>query len=97
MCSSDLLRELGHHGARLARGRTTDAARMHARLLPLVKALFAETNPSPAKELLSVLGMCQNQVRLPLVPVREATAKRLREVWERLGLEAPSPGTPASA
>ena len=90
-------RETSAMVAQFAQGRTTDAARMHARLLPLVKALFAETNPSPAKELLSVLGMCQNQVRLPLVPVREATAKRLREVWERLGLEAPSPGTPASA
>ncbi|HVP37935.1 MAG TPA: 4-hydroxy-tetrahydrodipicolinate synthase [Candidatus Saccharimonadales bacterium] len=71
-------------------GRTAEAARAHARLLPLIKALFAETNPAPVKALLARLGMMQNELRLPLVPVRPATEKRLQEVWERLGLAAPA-------
>ena len=37
--------------------------------MPLHTALFIETNPSPAKYALSVLGKCAETVRLPMVPV----------------------------
>ena len=71
-------------------GRTAEAARAHARLLPLIRALFLETNPAPTKALLAQLGMMDNELRLPLVPVRPATAEKLRHTWEQLGLAAPA-------
>jgi 4-hydroxy-tetrahydrodipicolinate synthase len=73
-----------------AAGRNPQAARAHARILPLIRALFLETNPAPCKALLSHLGMMTPEVRLPLVPVRPATATRLVEVWNQLGLTAPA-------
>jgi 4-hydroxy-tetrahydrodipicolinate synthase len=72
-----------------AAGRSAEAARAHARILPLIRALFLETNPAPAKALLAHLGMLHNELRLPLVPVRPATEARLREVWQKLGLASP--------
>ncbi len=45
-----------------------EAAReMHLRLLPLMKDLFAESNPIPVKFGLSLLGLCSDEMRLPLV------------------------------
>ena len=50
------------------------------RLLPLIKALFAETNPAPIKYALSRLGLCENELRLPLCPVSSFTEKLLDEL-----------------
>jgi 4-hydroxy-tetrahydrodipicolinate synthase len=67
-------------------GRRAEAVRMHGRMLPLIKALFSETNPGPAKHLLHKMGLCENELRLPMIPVRPATAARLDEVWRTTGL-----------
>lgn len=41
------------------------------KISPAVKALFAEVNPIPVKYAASVLGMCQNELRLPLTPMEK--------------------------
>jgi 4-hydroxy-tetrahydrodipicolinate synthase len=56
------------------------------RLYPLTKALFIETNPSPAKYALSVMGKMRPNVRLPLVHVTEETGRIVRTVLAELGL-----------
>jgi 4-hydroxy-tetrahydrodipicolinate synthase len=43
------------------------------RLIGLHKALFADASPAPAKYALARLGLCTEEVRLPLVPTGEAT------------------------
>lgn len=43
------------------------------RALPLIRALFCETNPAPIKFLLSELGLCKNELRLPLDRVSPAS------------------------
>lgn len=55
-------------------------------LLPLHKALFAETSPSPAKYCLSRLGKCSEELRLPLVPVTAPTRQKLDEAMEFAGI-----------
>jgi 4-hydroxy-tetrahydrodipicolinate synthase len=42
-------------------------------ILPLVRAMFTETNPMPIKYALAQLGVCENHLRLPLVPISEST------------------------
>lgn len=59
---------------------------MHLRLLPLVHALFAETSPAPVKEAAHMLGLCENEVRLPLVNVTEETKALLKNEMQKLGL-----------
>ncbi len=47
-------------------------------LLPLVKAMFAETNPAPVKKALEILGFGDGSLRLPLVPVTAPTEALIR-------------------
>jgi 4-hydroxy-tetrahydrodipicolinate synthase len=56
-------------------GRLAEAEAVHRRLLPLFRALFVESNPGPVKFLLSAMGIIENELRLPLVPVEAASAK----------------------
>lgn len=49
-------------------GRVAAAAAAHHRLMPLVRWLFADTNPAPAKAALASLGLCRADTRLPLAP-----------------------------
>ena len=55
---------------------------IHLALFPLVKAIFAETNPGPIKRALFRRGMIAEEFRLPLVPVGEKTAADLDRVME---------------
>ena len=48
-------------------------------LQPLHSAMFIESNPSPVKYAASLLGMCDPDVRLPLVQVKEETKKKVSE------------------
>jgi 4-hydroxy-tetrahydrodipicolinate synthase len=54
-------------------GRMAEAGEVHRRLLPLFKALFIESNPGPVKFLLAAMGLIENELRLPLVPVETAS------------------------
>jgi 4-hydroxy-tetrahydrodipicolinate synthase len=56
------------------------------RLMPLHTALFLETSPAPVKYALSVLGKCQETLRLPLVPVAQPTRLAIRQAMMHVGL-----------
>ncbi|MDQ3804609.1 MAG: 4-hydroxy-tetrahydrodipicolinate synthase [Acidobacteriota bacterium] len=64
-----------------------DAARaLHYRLLPLMDVNFVETSPGPVKAAMALLGLLEENLRLPLVPVAEATRERVRAVLAETGL-----------
>jgi 4-hydroxy-tetrahydrodipicolinate synthase len=50
-------------------GDTALAAARHKRLYPLVRWLFAMTSPTPCKAALAAMGLCRNELRLPLTAV----------------------------
>jgi 4-hydroxy-tetrahydrodipicolinate synthase len=50
---------------------------LHRRIAPLAKAMFLETNPAPIKCALWMDGKIQNELRLPLVPVRAETREKI--------------------
>jgi 4-hydroxy-tetrahydrodipicolinate synthase len=56
------------------------------KLMPLHTALFLETNPAPAKYALSILGKCDDTVRLPMVPVSATTRSAVRAAMVHAGL-----------
>jgi len=68
------------------RGDYKAALAIQDRLMPLHTALFVETNPSPAKYGLSILGRMSEETRLPLVPVTEATKRQMRAAMVHAGL-----------
>jgi len=55
------------------------AVKLNNILQPLHTAMFIESNPSPVKYAASLLNMCQPNVRLPLVEVRDITKKKISE------------------
>lgn len=67
-------------------GEVERASEIHLKLWPVFKALFVETNPTPVKKALKVLGLCSDEVRLPLSPASEATEEVLRGAMSEVGI-----------
>jgi len=67
-------------------GRWEEARELHYRLLPLMDVNFVETSPGPVKAALALMGLLEENLRLPLVPVAEATRERVRAVLAEAGL-----------
>ena len=68
------------------RGDYSAALQLQDKLMPLHMNLFVETNPSPAKYALSVLGKCAETVRLPMVLLAENSKAVVREAMVHAGL-----------
>jgi 4-hydroxy-tetrahydrodipicolinate synthase len=68
------------------RGDYSAALQLQDKLMPLHMNLFVETNPSPAKYALSVLGKCAETVRLPMVLLAENSKAVVREAMVNAGL-----------
>lgn len=68
------------------KGDLQKARRLHYKLLPLFKVLFIETNPAPVKAAMAMMGMMDEEIRLPLVPIKEENRAKLRKVVEEYGL-----------
>ena len=69
-----------------AAGDHAQAQAINDRLMPLHDALFVESNPVPAKYALELLGRVQPGLRLPLVPLSEASEHRVRDALVQVGL-----------
>ncbi len=67
-------------------GDDETALSLQDRLVPLHDVLFAETSPAPVKYALSLMGLCRDELRLPLVPPSGQTKARIKSVLETLGL-----------
>ena len=63
-----------------------EARHLHYRLMPLFKNCFVESNPIPAKAALAQLGLCENSLRLPLVPATPDTEQLMKETLKDLEL-----------
>jgi 4-hydroxy-tetrahydrodipicolinate synthase len=68
------------------KGETKKAAALHARLLPMMKALFVETNPIPVKAALAMMGLCRPEPRLPLTTLSPAARPAVRKALKDLRL-----------
>jgi 4-hydroxy-tetrahydrodipicolinate synthase len=67
-------------------GNYARAREVHYQMLPLMRALFIETNPIPIKHALSLIKKCSAEVRMPLTPMSQAAADKLRTVMKDLKL-----------
>ena len=62
------------------RGEFEAARKQHLDLLPIMKACFFESNPIPAKTMLSEMGFIEENFRLPLTKIQEANRIRIKEI-----------------
>jgi 4-hydroxy-tetrahydrodipicolinate synthase len=68
-------------------GKYAEARKLYYRLLPILHALFYETNPAPVKAALAMMGkIASDEVRLPLVSMSQANRERLRRELQNYGI-----------
>jgi 4-hydroxy-tetrahydrodipicolinate synthase len=67
-------------------GNYARARDVHYQMLPMMRALFIETNPIPIKHAMSLVRKCSAEVRLPLTPMSPPAADKLRGVMKELKL-----------
>ena len=60
-------------------GKTEESKHAQLRLLNLINLLFEDTNPAPVKYASYLLGMCQNELRLPLAPIEDGLKEKIKE------------------
>jgi 4-hydroxy-tetrahydrodipicolinate synthase len=68
------------------KGEWERARTLQYSLLPLMEVNFIESSPGPVKAALAMMGLIEENLRLPLVPVSEQSRERVREVLVELGL-----------
>ena len=67
-------------------GDVAGAAQLQCKYMPLIRALFCESNPIPVKAAMAALGYCDNYLRLPLVPMEEDHYQGMLQRMRELGL-----------
>lgn len=67
-------------------GDIEHARAIHDRFLPLMEVNFCEPNPQPVKAAMEMMGLLENNLRLPLIPASEVSRTRVRETLARCGL-----------
>ena len=65
-------------------GRTEEALRLHYAMLRMNQLIFADGNPAGIKCLMSIMGLCENVLRLPLVTVNDKVETDIIEEWKQL-------------
>ncbi len=80
VCSNEIPRETSRMVEKALDGAHTAARKIHYQILPLMEANFIETSPAPCKFVMMEMGLLENNLRLPLVPVGDETRKQLRKV-----------------
>jgi 4-hydroxy-tetrahydrodipicolinate synthase len=68
------------------KGNWEQGRELQFKVLPLIRAVFLETNPIPVKTALSLMGRCTGDLRLPLTPMSEGNVKKLRQSMSDFGL-----------
>jgi len=69
-----------------AAGDIKKAQKLHHRLIPLIDALFIETNPVPVKAALAMMGKIAYDVRLPMYKMSDGNYEKLKGAMKNYGL-----------
>lgn len=65
-------------------GKLDDARALHYLYLPIFKGLFIAPNPTCVKYALAKMGLCKENLRLPLVPLSDAQRKNIDELLKEI-------------
>ncbi|MCY7376942.1 MAG: 4-hydroxy-tetrahydrodipicolinate synthase [Pyrinomonadaceae bacterium] len=84
VCANEIPAETSAMVEKALDGAWTAARKIHYKILPLMEANFIEASPAPCKFVMKEMGLLEENLRLPLVPVTEPTQKKLREILEEI-------------
>ena len=68
-------------------GRTKEAAALQLKYIPLINALFCETNPIPAKAAMAEMGFCGEEIRLPLCEMSADKRAKMIKIMKESGIK----------
>jgi 4-hydroxy-tetrahydrodipicolinate synthase len=85
--SNELPRETSRMVAAALKGAFTSARKIHYKILPMMEANFIESSPAPCKFVMNEMGLLEENLRLPLVPVTQQSREHLRSVVKSLKLK----------
>jgi 4-hydroxy-tetrahydrodipicolinate synthase len=86
VASNVVPREVAQMVSAFAQGKTELALKLHTRFYPLFKDLFIESNPGPVKAALALLGVCEEEYRLPLAPMQPKNREILKATLKTCGI-----------
>jgi 4-hydroxy-tetrahydrodipicolinate synthase len=93
VAANEIPAEMGRMVRAALRGSWAEARELNRRFTRLIDANFWDSNPTPVKTVLNLMGRCTGEVRLPLVPPPAAMRAKLERLAGELGLlkHAPIP------
>ena len=68
-------------------GREKEATALQLKYIPLIKALFSEVNPIPAKAAMAAMGWCEDYLRMPLTPMEDDHKAVLLQRMKEVGIK----------
>jgi 4-hydroxy-tetrahydrodipicolinate synthase len=87
VCSNEIPKETSRMVENALKGAWTSARKIHYKILPLMEANFIESSPAPCKFVMKEMGLLEENLRLPLVPVTAETRAKLRVVIKDMKLK----------
>lgn len=85
VCANEIPKETSKMVEHALNGSFHFARKIHYKIMPLMEANFIESSPAPCKFVMKEMGLCEENIRLPLVPVTKVTQETLRHVLKRIG------------
>ena len=86
VASNIIPKEISHMVRAYASGKVEVALKLHDKFYPLFKDLFIETNPLPIKAALAMMGVMEEEFRLPLVPMTSKNRQVLKATLKQCGV-----------
>jgi 4-hydroxy-tetrahydrodipicolinate synthase len=84
VCANEIPKETSKMVEHALNGSFHFARKIHYKILSLIEANFIESSPAPCKFVMKEMGLCEENLRLPLVAVTDATRTKLREAMAGL-------------
>lgn len=88
VCANEIPKETSKMVEHALNGSFHFARKIHFKILPLMEANFIESSPAPCKFVMKEMGLLEENLRLPLVPVTADARNRLKTVMKEIGLKA---------
>jgi len=86
VCANEIPKDTSKMVEHALNGSFHFARKVHYKIIALMEANFIESSPAPCKFVMKELGLCEENLRLPLVPVTKATQEKLRAIIKDMKL-----------
>ena len=84
--SNELPKETSRMVDQALKGAFTAARKIHYKILPLMEANFIESSPAPCKFVMKEMGLLEENLRLPLVPITSSAREKLKDAMKASGI-----------